>query len=162
MDTVITEEYIIKPEKYLNVILNIFLRRHRITMLLALTISIILSIYIRDFIYAMVVLIFGAFPFVLFHVYFKYAGRYDNKYLFIEKKVEFGENCIAIHPIGEKPVRYTTTQIKYGGFARKNHLLILDGKYMLNIPLGSIPDYDSYTRFENWLNTQISKQTCRK
>ena len=37
MDTVITEEYIIKPEKYLNVILNIFLRRHRITMLLALT-----------------------------------------------------------------------------------------------------------------------------
>lgn len=161
-ETAETEEFIIKPEKYLKLVTSIYFRRHRAAIILTLLIALLLSIYITDFIYAVVVLVFGAFPFVLFHAYFRYAGKYDNKYLFTPKKLSFNEHSLTIHPIEENPVEYGTSQIKYCGYAQKQHLVILENKYMLNIPCSSFSDYETYAQFENWLNTQILRQTLRK
>lgn len=162
MNAVKTEVYNIKPEKYLLLITNIFIRRYRAAIVGVLSVALVLSIYITDFIYALTVLVFGTFPFILFHVFFKYTGRYDNKYLFVEKKISVDGPTLTIQPIGESCISYTASRIKYGGYAKKNHLFILDDKYMLNIPLESFSDYDTYSEFENWLNTQILRRTYRK
>lgn len=162
MDSVETELYAIRPEKYLAVMSSMFVRKYRIGLLAAAVAAVILSVCVTDFIYAVIVLAFGAFPFVLFHVYFRYAGRYDNKYLFIEKSVAFGNTSLTIFPAGEEPVHYPVSLVEYGGYAKNNHMFILDGRYMLNVPLTSFADCDRLSEFRNWLDTQIIRRKCRE
>lgn len=157
-----TEPYAVRPEKYLAVMLNIYLRRYRLLMAVAAITAVVLSVFIPDFIYAVIVVAFGAFPFILFHVYFRYAGKYDNKYLFTEKSISVDGTILTLHPVGGASVSYPASSIKYCGYAKKNHMLVIEDKYIISIPLASFTDYDSLSVFQNWLDTQIIKRTCRK
>lgn len=132
-------------------------RRYRY-LLAALFITLVTaSFFITDFAYAAVIILFGIFPFVLFHAYFVSSGSYENSLVFAEKSVVVDKGCFSVVLLGGDVFSYDLRDIKYRMFASGGYIFEINGKILLNIPLKAFKNKEDINKFQNILLTQIKR-----
>ena len=56
-----------------------------------------LAFHTSDVVYVVVILVFGAFPFLLLNAYFKIASRPHNRFLLLEKQLDMDNEQMIFH-----------------------------------------------------------------
>ncbi|MEG1573798.1 MAG: hypothetical protein RR293_00370 [Bacteroidales bacterium] len=126
--------YRITSVQYVKIIMHISAGRYKYLLIPILIISIAGSFIITDFVYAAIIIIFGIFPFLLFHAYFVRSGSYENSLVFAEKFITINKESLKIHLFEGGVISYDLQDIKYKMFTEGNYIFEIKEKILLNIP----------------------------
>ncbi|WP_455496881.1 YcxB family protein [Coprobacter sp.] len=146
-----TRSYKISGEQYLKILFWQYWRKRWIWFLLPVLVLSILGFYTSDIIYVIVILVFGAFPFLLLNAYFRIATRPHNRFLLLEKQMEIDDVRMVLHFENDKTeIVEWNDVIKVEPFSRY-YLLYFDNNRFFYVPK------DAFFRFEDriWFEQEV-------
>ena len=134
IEVIVTQPYKISGERYLKLLFRQYWKRNWGWFLLPVFILSALAFHTSDVGYVVIILVFGAFPFLLLNAYFKIATRPHNRFLLLEKQLDMDNEQMIFHFEDDKTETVRWSDVINAEPFSSYYLLYLDKNRFFYIP----------------------------